>query len=98
MTTICAFLIASISTALAPGCIQAGDKLNVIVILADDLGNGDLSCYGHPKFKTPNLDRMAKEGARLTNFYTPVPFCAPTRGSLVTGRYPSRPAQRTGSG
>ena len=74
----------------APTLVEAGPKLNVIVILADDLGYGDLSCYGHPKFKTPNLDRMAKEGARLTHFYTPVPFCAPTRGSLVTGRYPSR--------
>jgi len=63
---------------------------NVIVILADDLGYGDLGCYGHPTFKTPNLDRMASEGARLTQFYTPVPYCAPTRASLMTGRYPFR--------
>jgi uncharacterized sulfatase len=63
---------------------------NVIVILADDLGYGDLSCYGNSKFKTPNLDRMAAEGARLTQFNTPMPFCAPTRASLLTGRYPFR--------
>ena len=63
---------------------------NVIIILADDLGFGDLACYGHPKFKTPNLDRMAAEGARLTQFNTPAPFCAPTRASLMTGRYPFR--------
>src|SRR5258706_8040642 len=63
---------------------------NVIIILADDLGYGDLACYGHPTFKTPNLDRMAREGARLTNFNTPAPFCAPTRASLMTGRYPFR--------
>ena len=63
---------------------------NVIVILADDLGYGDLGCYGHPKFKTPHLDRMAAEGARLTQFNTPAPFCAPTRASLMTGRYPFR--------
>jgi len=63
---------------------------NVIVILADDLGYGDLGCYGHPKFKTPHLDRMAAEGARLTHFNTPIPFCAPTRASLLTGRYPFR--------
>ncbi|MSU48345.1 MAG: arylsulfatase [Opitutus sp.] len=63
---------------------------NVIVILADDLGYGDLACYGHPKFKTPNLDRMAQEGARLMQFNTPAPFCAPTRASLMTGRYPFR--------
>jgi uncharacterized sulfatase len=63
---------------------------NVIVILADDLGYGDLACYGHPKFKTPHLDRMAAEGARLTQFNCPAPFCAPTRASLMTGRYPFR--------
>jgi uncharacterized sulfatase len=63
---------------------------NVIIILADDLGYGDLACFGHPKFKTPNLDRMAKEGARLTQFNAPAPFCAPTRAALMTGRYPFR--------
>jgi arylsulfatase A-like enzyme len=63
---------------------------NVIVILADDLGHGDLGCYGHPRFKTPNLDRMAAEGARLEQFNTPAPFCAPTRAALLTGRYPFR--------
>src|SRR3954466_6943819 len=63
---------------------------NVIIILADDLGYSDLACFGHPKFKTPNLDRMAAEGARLTQFNTPMPFCAPTRASLMTGRYPFR--------
>lgn len=65
-------------------------RTNVVIILADDLGFGDLGCYGHPKFKTPNLDRMAAEGARLTQFNCPLPFCAPTRASLLTGRYPFR--------
>jgi uncharacterized sulfatase len=63
---------------------------NVIIILADDLGYGDLACYGHPRFKTPRLDRMAAEGARLTHFNAPMPFCAPSRASLLTGRYPTR--------
>src|SRR5256885_503726 len=63
---------------------------NVIILLADDLGFGDLACFGNPKFKTPNLDEMAAEGARLTQFNTPAPFCAPTRASLMTGRYPFR--------
>ena len=63
---------------------------NIVLILADDLGYGDLACYGHPKFKTPHLDRMAAEGAQLTQFNTPMPFCAPTRASLLTGRYPFR--------
>src|SRR5437016_9867526 len=69
---------------------DAGQHPNVIIILADDLGYGDLACYGHPSFTTPNLDRMAAEGARLTHFNCPAPFCAPTRASLMTGRYPFR--------
>lgn len=63
---------------------------NVVIILADDLGFGDLGCYGHPKFKTPRIDQMAAEGARMTQFNCPAPFCAPTRSSLMTGRYPFR--------
>jgi uncharacterized sulfatase len=63
---------------------------NVIVILADDMGYGELACFGHSKFKTPNLDRMAAEGAKLTQFGAPAPFCAPSRASLMTGRYPFR--------
>jgi arylsulfatase A-like enzyme len=78
----------------APLLAHAADgpasRPNVVVILADDLGNGDLGCYGHPRFKTPNLDRMAAEGVRLTQFNTPMPFCAPTRAALLTGRYPFR--------
>jgi len=65
---------------------------NVIIIYADDLGWGDLACFGHPEFKTPNIDRLANEGARLTNFYSSYPYCAPSRASLQTGRY----APRTG--
>lgn len=68
----------------------AADPPNVVLIFADDLGYGDLSCQGHPKFKTPNLDRMAAEGVRLTDFYVPVPYCAPSRGTIMTGRYPWR--------
>lgn len=63
---------------------------NIVVILADDLGYGDLGCYGHPRFKTQRLDRMAAEGVRFTQFNTPMPFCAPTRAALLTGRYPLR--------
>src|SRR3954469_227189 len=73
-----------------PAIGKSNERTNVIIILADDLGYGDLACFGHPKFKTPNLDRMAAEGARLTQFNTPMPFCAPTRASLMSGRYPFR--------
>ena len=82
-------LLASVSSLLAQAT-PSNQGTNVVVILADDLGWGDLGVYGHPRFKTPNLDRMAREGARLTNFYSPTPYCAPSRASLLTGRYPFR--------
>src|SRR5262249_28933566 len=66
------------------------NRPNIVLILADDLGFGDLGCYGHPRFKTPHLDRLAAGGVRLTQFNTPMPFCAPTRAALLTGRYPLR--------
>ncbi|MDA2926744.1 sulfatase [Acidobacteria bacterium AH-259-G07] len=69
---------------------KAGGRANVIIILADDLGYGDLGCYGNPAFESPHLDRMAKEGVRFTQFYVPVPYCAPSRATLLTGRYPFR--------
>jgi uncharacterized sulfatase len=65
-------------------------KPNIILILADDLGYGGLGCYGQTRYQTPHLDRMAAEGARLTQFNCPASFCAPTRASLLTGRYPFR--------
>jgi arylsulfatase A-like enzyme len=61
---------------------------NFIVIFADDLGYGDLGCYGHPAIATPHLDRMADEGQRWTDFYAAAPICSPSRAGLLTGRYP----------
>ncbi len=69
---------------------EAAPRPNVIIILADDLGYGDLACYGSPNNKTPHLDRMAAEGSKLTHFNCPMAYCAPTRASLLTGRYPFR--------
>jgi len=65
-------------------------KLNVIVILTDDMGYGDISCYNPNQVKTPNIDRLAAEGVRFTNFYVPTPYCAPSRATLLTGRFPLR--------
>ena len=65
-------------------------KPNVVIIYADDLGWGDLSCYGNKARETPNLDRMAAEGVRLTDFYVSTPSCGPSRAALLTGRYPFR--------
>src|SRR5213082_3625081 len=62
---------------------------NLIIILADDLGYGDLGCYGHPTIRTPNLDRMAAEGMRFTQYYAWC-NCSPSRAALLTGRLPVR--------
>jgi len=69
---------------------------NVIFILADDLGYGDLSCYGAPDISTPNIDRLAAQGVRLTDFHMNGPICTPSRVALLTGRYQQRTGLTTG--
>ena len=68
----------------------AAQRPNILFILADDLGWGDLSCYGRPDYKTHNLDRLAAQGMRFTNAYSAAPVCTPTRIGFHTGRYPAR--------
>lgn len=65
-------------------------KPNILLIVSDDQGFHDLGCYGNDKIITPNLDRLSQGGTRLTNFYVTWPACTPSRGSLLTGRYPQR--------
>jgi arylsulfatase A len=69
---------------------------NVIVVYADDLGWGDLACQGHPTIRTPQLDRMAAEGLRFTQFYSAAPVCTPSRAALLTGRYAVRSGMASG--
>jgi N-acetylgalactosamine-6-sulfatase len=69
---------------------QAAGRPNIIFVLADDLGWGDLGCYGHPQIRTPNLDRLAREGTQFTQFYVCGSVCSPSRCAFFTGQYPAR--------
>lgn len=85
------FLIVSVALPTAGVLGHEAGQPNIIVIFADDLGYGDVACFNDEcAYETPTLDRMAAEGARLTSFYVPTPYCAPSRGTMLTGRYPFR--------
>jgi len=78
----------ALSAATAPAClIKPARKPNIVLILTDDLGYGELGSYGQTKIRTPHLDRLAREGMRFTDAYTGSPVCAPARCSLMTGKH-----------
>lgn len=81
------------ATAAAQPATARTDRPNFVIIFADDLGYGDLGCYGADTIRTPHLDRLAAEGARFTSFYAQ-PVCGPSRAALMTGCYPLRVAKR----
>ena len=82
---------ALLGTFTATGTATAADRRpNLLVILCDDLGYGDLGCYGHPAIRTPHLDRLAAQGVRFTSCYAAAPVCSPSRAGLLTGRIPDR--------
>ncbi|MFO1485476.1 MAG: sulfatase [Verrucomicrobiaceae bacterium] len=83
-------MIRSLFLVLASMTVFAAEKPNVVFFLVDDLGQRDLGCYGSTFYETPNVDRLAKEGALFTNGYAACPVCSPSRAAVQTGRWPQR--------
>ena len=69
---------------------RSDPRPNVVLIYVDDMGYGDLSCYGHPTIRTPHIDRLAAEGVKMNSFYAPAAVSSPSRAGLLTARYPVR--------
>src|SRR4051794_37394677 len=79
------------ASAAAPGAAsKGGGRPNILIIVADDLGYGELSVQGNPQIPTPHIDSLAKNGIRFTSGYVSGPYCSPTRAGLLTGRYQQR--------
>ena len=89
-TTLVITLGSSVSVLAQRTSNSSRSKPNVVLIIMDDMGYGDIGSYGAPDARTPNIDRLAREGIRLTNAYANGPNCTPTRASLITGRYQQR--------
>jgi len=83
-------LVLALADGLAPLASAAEQKPNILIIVGDDLGYGELSCQGNPQIPTPHIDSLAKSGVRFTSGYVSGPYCSPTRAALMTGRYQQR--------
>ncbi len=90
MKNLLTFSLAFLGIYVLTSPTMGDERPNLVVILCDDLGYGDLECYGHPVIKTPHLNRLAAEGIRFTDFYSAAPVCSPSRVGLLTGRSPNR--------
>ena len=97
LTLIIAGCVAISSLAKVATGAKAENRPNIVFILADDLGYGDLGCYGQKKIKTPRLDQMAEEGIRFTSHYSGFTVCSPSRCALMTGKHMGH-ASVTGNG
>ena len=82
--------LALVALAIAGPVAQPSPRPNIVMIIMDDLGYGDIGSYGAPDAKTPNIDRLAREGVKLTDFYANHANCSPTRTGFITGRYQQR--------
>jgi len=78
------------ATVASPAGAQTRRKANILVIVTDDHGIGDVGCYGHPEVRTPNLDRVAASGVRFTEWYSNAPTCSASRAAILTARNPDR--------
>ncbi|MGE0444362.1 MAG: sulfatase-like hydrolase/transferase [Vicinamibacterales bacterium] len=90
MVRIAGIAAALLLWAASAGAQGAAARPNVVLIITDDVGYGDIGSYGAPDIRTPNIDSLARDGVRLTDFYANAPLCSPTRAGLVTGRYQQR--------
>ena len=84
------FILLMTLASVAYTVAHAAAKPNLIVVMVDDMGYAGVSCFGNPYFKTPEIDRLASEGMRLTDFHSSGTVCSPTRAGLLTGRYQQR--------
>src|SRR5687767_4535684 len=84
------FLAILFLVGLSAGNLSAADKPNILVIVSDDHGYGDVGAYGCKDIATPHMDSLAKNGVRFTSGYVSGPYCSPTRAGLLTGRYQTR--------
>ena len=89
MRTLC-LSCAFVALAFTAPSAQSPPRPNVVIFIMDDLGYGDIGSYGAPDVKTPNIDRLAREGVKLTDFYANHANCSPTRTGFITGRYQQR--------
>jgi len=90
LTLLTALLLVPLAALRATGKPQPSAKLNIVLFLIDDLGWRDLGCQGSTYYQTPNIDRLAREGARFTDGYAACAVCSPTRAAVLTGKYPAR--------
>src|SRR6266498_3676533 len=91
-------LVVFLVSALVASAASQPSKPKIVFILADDLGYGELGCYGQKKFATPNIDRLAEQGMRFTQFYAGCTVCAPSRSVLMTGQHLGHTRVRGNSG